>query len=428
MSRHLHVKYLLIGAGVAASSAAQAIRQIDPEGSIHLVGMEHTRPYRRAPLSQNFLRGLQPRDEIFTVPVGWFSQNRVELHTGLRAAHLDVNRKSVALADGDVVAYDKLLLATGGSPRHLTISGANLANVHYLRNLDDADRLHNAVEKAKREGRPHPSGTNGRGVATVIGGGSLGVQLAATLTQLGLSIDLVVAAPHPWKKFAGEATGKFIARYLENHNVRVHTAADPSRLDGEGRVQRVVLTDGRTIPADFVVAAIGLTPNKDLGRGTPINAEKAILADAYCRTNIDDVYAAGDCAAVYDPLFAKHRLFEHYDAAALTGAIAGANMAGLRTPFDTVTTFSSTVFDLTLRAFGSSRPVERHLLRGLPNTDSLSDYLEFGVSPENRIVQILTFSPNLPDETFQKLIYNRLNITGIEEQLKDPKVDLTTLL
>src|SRR5947209_5511196 len=111
MSHHLHMKYLLIGGGLASSSAAEAIRQRDRDGSILLVGMENTRPYHRPPLSKEFLRGLQAREELFTVATGWYTDNQVEMHTGLRAAHVDVNRKSVALANGDVVAYDKLLIA-----------------------------------------------------------------------------------------------------------------------------------------------------------------------------------------------------------------------------------------------------------------------------------------------------------------------------
>src|SRR5947209_18315355 len=128
MSHHLHVKYLLVGGGLASSSAAEAIRRVDRDGSIVLVGLEHTRPYNRPPLSKEFLRGAQSRDELFTVPIGWFSDANVELHTGLRAVQLDVARKTVALANGDVIAYDRLLLATGGSPKHLTIPGSHLPN------------------------------------------------------------------------------------------------------------------------------------------------------------------------------------------------------------------------------------------------------------------------------------------------------------
>src|SRR5258706_9127966 len=227
MSKHQHVKYLRVGGGLASSAAAQAIRAHDAEGAVLLIGQENTRPYNRPPLSKEFLRGQKTREDLFTDYAGWFSDNRIELRTGVRAVRVDPDRKSVAFENGDEILFDKLLLAIGAVPRQLNVPGAKLPNVHYLRTLPEADRLHHAIEKAKHEGRAFErAGKNGpekgRGTVSIVGGGLLGVELAATLTQVGLSVDLIVAAPHPWKRYAGETTGKFITRYLEQHNVRVH--------------------------------------------------------------------------------------------------------------------------------------------------------------------------------------------------------------
>jgi NADPH-dependent 2,4-dienoyl-CoA reductase/sulfur reductase-like enzyme len=165
----------------------------------------------------------------------------------------------VTLANGEGISFDRLLLATGMSPMHLTIPGAELPNVYYLRTLDDVERLGHAIEKAKQEGLKHPAAaaaasgalasarpsSASRGRVTVIGGGPLGVEIAATLTQLGLSVDLVVSHAHPWDKFAGENTGKFLAHYLQQHGVTVHPNRRPLRIEGDGRVQRVVWTSRR---------------------------------------------------------------------------------------------------------------------------------------------------------------------------------------
>lgn len=428
MSQHEHLKYVLIGGGLASSSAAKAIRAHDAEGSILLIGQEATRPYHRPPLSKDFLRGQIAREELFTDFVGWFKEQHVELRTGLRATQLDPSRKCVGLENGDEILYDKLLIATGASPKQLTIPGAKLPNVHYLRNLPDSDRLHNTIEKARHEGRPfeRDGGRKLRGAATVIGGGLLGVELAASLTQLDLFVDLVVAAPHPWNKFAGEMTGKFLTRYLERNRVKLHLNAEPMRLDGDGRVQRVVLSSGETIPCDFVVAAVGIVPHKELLRGTNIAAERAILVDDHTRTSVPDVYAAGDCAALFDPLFGKHRQLDHWDSAAIIGTLAGRNMAGVDTGYDAVSHFATTLFDLRVDAWGEARHIDHRILRGVPNADA-PDFVEIGVSADGRVSQVLAVGHRGEDAALRDLVRRRFPVAGREELLKDPATKLHEL-
>src|SRR5262245_43257531 len=179
-----HVKYLLAGGGLAAGSAAEAIRAHDPRGSILLIGQEVNRPYHRPPLSKQYLRREVPRSELVVEPVGWFDRNNIELRTGRRVAHLDTARHAAILDNGEEINYDALLLAIGASPRPLTVLGADLPNVYLLRTIEDADRLHHAIDKARNEGQKNERGSRGR--ASVIGGGVLGVEVAASLTQLGL--------------------------------------------------------------------------------------------------------------------------------------------------------------------------------------------------------------------------------------------------
>jgi NADPH-dependent 2,4-dienoyl-CoA reductase/sulfur reductase-like enzyme len=201
----------------------------------------------------------------------------------------------------------------------------------------------------------------------------------------------------------------------------------PQRLEGDGRVQRVVLSGGEVVDCDFAIAAVGAVPNKDLLHGTPIAAGRAILADAYCRTNVPGIYAAGDCAAVFDPLFGKHRMLDHWDNAIVTGKLAGRNMAGMSEPYSAVNYFFSDVFELSLSAWGDSRHIDRRLLRGTPNVDS-PDFIEFGVGAEGRIVQVLVVGHSGEDETLRDLVGKRVKVNGNEEALKDPKSDLKGLL
>jgi 3-phenylpropionate/trans-cinnamate dioxygenase ferredoxin reductase component len=415
-----HYHYVLLGGGLTSSSAADAIRQRDPAGSILLVGQEVNRPYHRPRLNTQFLKGEQQRTEIVVEPPGWFNDRHIELTTGRRASNLDTSRRTVTLDSGEEIAFDKLLIATGASARRLGIPGANLPNVFSLRTLDDADRLHNAVGKALREGLRQE---RGRGVAAIVGGGLLGVELAATLQQLGLAVELVMDGSHPWRKFAGPNTGGVAAHCLEKNGIHLHSGQRPARLDGDGRVQRVEMPDGKTIACDFVVTAIGIAPNKEILHGTPITAENAILVDERCRTNIPEIYSAGDCAAILDPLFGKHRLIDHWNNARLTGAIAGANMAGGDVKYEAVNSFRTEVFDLELRCHGEARLVDRRHVRGNLNVES-PDFLEIGVAADGRIAQILAVNHAGEEAEIEALVRQRLQIEGNEEAIKDPSRSL----
>jgi 3-phenylpropionate/trans-cinnamate dioxygenase ferredoxin reductase component len=421
---HLHVKYLLVGGGLASCSAARAIRERDADGSVLLVGQEINRPYHRPPLSKAYLRREVQRDALFAIEPDWFPQHQVELRTGRRVAHLDVSRCAATLDSGEEVSFDRLLLATGSSPAHLNAPGADLPNLFTVRTVEDVGQLHNAIDKATREGHRHD---RGRGRVTVIGGGLLGVELAGSFTQLGLAVDLIVAHAHPWDRFAGESTGRFLTRYLESKGVTVHLNAHPQRLEGDGRVQRVVLEPGRVLPCDFAVAAVGSVPNKDVLRGTPIAAEKAILVDEHCRTNVPDVYAAGDCCVIRDPLFGKYRWIDHWDNAAITGTLAGRNMAGADEPYSTVSTYSTEVFDLTARVWGEARFVDRRHVRGTPKMDAPS-FVEVGIATDGRIAQVLAVGPAAEDPQLADLVARRLAVDGNQELLKDPNVPLSEIL
>ena len=427
-----HYKYVLLGGGIASGSAAEAIRQRDTDGSILLVGQEVNRPYYRLRLHTDYLTRQSKRADIVVHSQTWFAENHIALSTGHRGAHLDTARQTITLDNGEEIAFDKLLIATGANARPLTIPGGNLPNVFTLRTIDDADRLHNAIEKAKAESLHHePSDSTarstGHGVAAILGGGLLGVELAATLTQLGLAVELIVGAPYPWKKYVGEYTGKLVTNYLARHGVRVHLDSRPQQLDGDGRVQRIALNDGRIIPCDFVVAAIGAIPNKDILRGTPITSEKAILADAHCQTNLPGIYAAGDCAAVFDPLFGKHRVIDHWQNAQLTGRIAGANMAGGETSYDSVNCFRTHVFDLQVVGWGESRQVDRRHIRGDVKLES-PNFVEIGVAADGRIAQIIAVGHNDEDQTLESLVKQRASVDGKEESLKDPARPLSEFL
>jgi len=217
------------------------------------------------------------------------------------------------------------------------------------------------------------------------------------------------------------------AQKLWAGTVTIHANARPQRLEGDGRVQRIVMPDGSALPCDFAVAAVGAVPNKDLVHNTPIAAARAILTDAHCQTNVEGICAAGDCAAVLDPLFAKHRVLDHWDNALVTGGLAGRNMAGAAETYSAVNHFFSDVFGLTLNGWGEARHIDHRLLRGTPNVDA-PDFIEFGIAADGRVSQVLAVGHAGDDEVLRGLVAGRVAINGNEELLKDPRSDLRKLL
>ena len=214
---------------------------------------------------------------------------------------------------------------------------------------------------------------------------------------------------------------------MELNGVKIHAHGAPLRLEGDGRVQRVVLPDQTVLPCDFAVAAVGVVANKELLRGTPIAAEKAILTDEYCRTSIEGIYAAGDCAALFDPLFGKHRLLDHFDSARAVGALAGRNMAGANEAYADVSHFGSELFGARLDAWGESRHVHHRLVRGNTSPES-PDFVEFGLSADNRISQVVAVNHAADRDVLRELVKRRASIAGREELLKDPTSRLDELL
>jgi 3-phenylpropionate/trans-cinnamate dioxygenase ferredoxin reductase subunit len=418
MSR-THVKYLLAGGGAAAAAAAAAIRAIDATSPVLMVAQEPVRPYHRSPLSKGYLARRQPRAELFSLGDDWFARHNVQMRTGRRVAHVDTARHAVTLDDGQELGYDRLLLATGAAPAKLDVPGATLPNLFYVRTLADVDRLGHAVDIAK--------GTAGHGRVVVVGGGVLGVELAGTFTELGMSVCLV-ASGHPWRPFAGEPAGHHVERHLARNGVDVRSGRRVVALEGDGRVQRARLDDGAILACDLAVAAVGSTVSRDLLRNTPLRAETAVLVDDRCRTSEPHVYAAGDCCALLDARFGKHRVVDHYDHAVVTGTIAGTNMAGGTAAYDAVTRWTTEVLGLTATVFGDERRVDRRIVRG-STADDGDGFVEIGIGTDGRVAQVLAVGRGNGAgdvEGLQRLVANRVAVDGNEEQLKDPSVPLAT--
>ncbi|CAN7611517.1 FAD-dependent oxidoreductase [Rhizobium sp. LjRoot98] len=344
---------VIVGAGESGTRAAFALREAGYAGTVTLVGVEPHLPYERPPLSK-------PENGAVTMKALCSSQALLDagvtyLH-GVGATALDAGRRAVTLSDGRALAYDKLLLATGARPRKLACKGAERALD--FRTYDDAKAVLSGVDTS-------------RSVA-IIGGGLIGMELAAVLRGKGLAVSVIEAAPKP----LGRAVpSHFAARLHSRHSeegVHFHLGQGVSEI----RHNTVLLADGTSVPADVVVAAIGVQPEIALAEAAGLATGNGILTDAFLRTSDPDIFAAGDCVAV-EQYGGGHVRFESWRNARAQAETAARNMAGAVEPFAAIPWFWSDQYDLVLQVAGLPQPDHQCVMRALP-TGELAFYLDDG--------------------------------------------------
>ena len=404
-------KYLLIGGGLASSQAAKQLREMDPQGPITLVGEESYVPYDRPPLSKEFLRGEKPRDALFFDPEQYFHDHGIELILGVAVRQLMPATKTALLASGETIAFEKALLATGGRPVRLKLPGGDLPGVHYLRMLDDAAALAAEAGRGKQ--------------AVLIGAGFIGMEVAASLTQLGVQVTVIEAQPHIWPRFADASLAGFFQDYCTERGVTFYANETVTEIAGRGRPSSVRTRSGRELPCDFVCIAVGIVPNVELAQQAGLTVNNGIVVNEYLQSSHPDIYAAGDIANYHDPVMGKRRRVEHWGHAEYCGELAGQNMAGARNPYDLLTYVWSDIFDLHLEFAGDESEHDQALLRGRFEDKS------FTVLYLKQHVLTAYFAINTGSKEFpvlQRLIRLKKNLTGKEAQLQDPTFAIRALL
>ena len=325
-----HYRYLIIGAGMTGDAAVRGIREADPSGTIGLIGSEIDPPYNRPPLSKGLWKGKKTRGI-------WRDTGALgaALHLDRTVTTVDVAGKRVTDDHGDVYAYDRLLLATGGTPRRLDIGETD---VLYYRTYRDYERLRALTETGMR--------------FAVIGGGFIGSEIAAALAMNGKSVTWLIQGRGIGARMFPEGLWRFLNDAYGEKGVTVLTGE--TVVDVRRRGWDVVVTThtGRTVDVDGVVCGIGIRPNTDLAEAAGLAVDDGIVVDEHLRTSAADVYAAGDVARFYSPALGTHVRVEHEDNANTMGQAAGRNMGGQAVTYDHLPFFYSDLFDLGYEAVG----------------------------------------------------------------------------
>jgi NADPH-dependent 2,4-dienoyl-CoA reductase/sulfur reductase-like enzyme len=401
------VKYLLIGGGLASNRAAKTLRQKDPEGSICIVGEEAHIPYNRPPLSKEYLRKENSREKLFYDQKEYYEEKSIELKLGCHATELNLTNRTVNFEGGDGIEFEKAFIATGGRPVKLNLPGGDLDGIYYLRNLDDTEAISAEAQSGKS--------------AMIVGGGFIGLEVAASLAQMGLEVHVIESESRIWSRFTDESLSKFFMDYCKEKGISFHTGDVISEFKGDMKVSSVVTGLGEELKCDFAVIAIGILPNTELAKEAGLDVDNGIVVNRFLQTSHPDVYAGGDCANYPDPIFNKRRRVEHWGHAGYCGNLAAQNMVGSQIEYDHLTTVWSDIFDLKLLFGGNEHECDRVLLRGsMEEKAFVAFYLKGNITRAyfsvNSDMKLLRY--------YQRLIKENVDLENREAQLQDIEFDL----
>src|SRR5512142_738706 len=331
--------FVIAGGGLAAAKAAETLRGEGFDGEIVLLGAEPERPYERPPLSKGYLQGSDSRDSVYVHPAGWYAEHGVDLRQGVTVTAIDRGTSTVATSGaggGGELSYDKLLLATGASPRRLDFPGSDREEVLYLRTLGDSDRLRSAFKPGVR--------------VVVAGAGWIGLETAAAARTAGCSVTVLEPQPGALHDQLGPELGAVFADVHRAHGVEFRFGEKAV----EFRPGMVITSGGAEIPADVLVVGIGAAPNDDLAARAGLDVSDGVLTDAALRTSDPDIFAAGDVATSFNPLFGRRIRVEHWANALNGGPAAARAMLGQQVTYDRLPYFFTDQYDLGMEYSGLS--------------------------------------------------------------------------
>ena len=345
--------FVIIGASLAGAKAAEELRERGFDGRIVMIGAERERPYERPPLTKDYLRGESDREKAYVHPGAFYHEQEIELELGVTVSSIDPRGSRVVLDGGHELAYDALLLSTGAEPRHLSVPGAELEGIHYLRTLDDCDVLRRALEPGAR--------------VAVVGAGWIGSELAASARQLGLEVIVIDTLALPNERIFGPGIGRFYRDVHLQHGVEMLFGRGVEAFEGDRAVARVRTSDGAGIDCDLAVIGVGVVPRSGLARDAGLAVENGIVVDERLVTSVPNIFAAGDVANAWHPFYERRIRVEHWANALNQGPAAARSMLGQEVSYARVPYFFSDQYDVGMEYSGYAERWDEVAMRGDPD-------------------------------------------------------------
>ena len=345
--------FVIVGASLAGAKAAAELRERGFDGRVVLVGAESERPYERPPLSKDYLQGKSERDKAYVHDADFYGQQEIELRLGAVVESIDTQASTVALAGGEQLGYDSLLLTTGAEPRRISVPGADLDGVHYLRTVADSDALRERL-------------ASGSGRVAVVGAGWIGSEVAASARGAGLEVTVIDPLACPNERIFGMEIGGFYRDVHLRHGVEMILEDGVEALEGDGAVSAVRTSKGRRVECDFAVIGVGVVPRVSLAEAAGLTVENGIQVDAACKTSAPNVFAAGDVANAWHPFYDRHIRVEHWANALNQGPAAARSMLGDTVSYDRIPYFFSDQYDVGMEYSGYATEWDEVVFRGDP--------------------------------------------------------------
>jgi 3-phenylpropionate/trans-cinnamate dioxygenase ferredoxin reductase subunit len=382
-------RIVIVGAGMAGGRAAESLRKEGYDGGVVLLGAEPERPYSRPPLSKGYFRGEKERSTVYIHPESFYAENRIDLRPGTSASAIDTASREVVLEGGERLPFDRLLIATGSTPRRLQIPGADLQGVHVLRTLADADAIRAAIGEAER--------------IVVVGGSWIACEVAASLRQLGRPVTLVAPRRTLLEGVVGRRIGEVYRDLHAERGVHLRLRTKATRILGTDRVTGVELASGDQVPADLVVAGVGVEPNVKLAADAGLAVGDGVEVDATLETSSPGIFSAGDVASVWNPFLSRRIRIEHVSNARLQGLAAGPLLLGSGEPFDKLPSFYSDQYEYALQYTGYGDPRDQLVVRGSLDERRFTGFMLEG----GRVAAAITVGKPDPALDVERLIRSR---------------------
>ncbi|MGQ0848581.1 MAG: FAD-dependent oxidoreductase [Actinomycetota bacterium] len=341
-------RFVLIGGGQTSASAARTLRREGFDGEVVIVGDEKHPPYQRPPLSKEYLQGASPLEDVWSVSPAWYEDNRVELRLGVEAKEIDRSSREVILAGDSRLAADAVLIATGGRARRLPdVAGERIL---YLRTLEESDQLKVHLGTGRR--------------IVIVGAGFIGSEVSASAREAGAEVIVLEALEVPLERVLGKELGEVCGAVHRYHGVDLRTSTGMESIKETTSGVVVRTTKGEDIEGDAAVIGIGMQPNVEIARASEITVGNGIRVDEFCRTSLEGVFAAGDVANHYHPIFDRRMRVEHFDNATRHGTAAARNMLGMRTPYVDAHWFWSDQYNHSYQYVGHAEKWDKTVVRG----------------------------------------------------------------
>jgi 3-phenylpropionate/trans-cinnamate dioxygenase ferredoxin reductase subunit len=404
-------KYLIIGSGIAGTTAAQTIRNLDPDARIVLAGDEVHPLYSRVALPP-YMRGKTTRERVFLKQPDFYEQQHIEWWASAQATGLDRADQVVAFADGRRVHYERLLIATGSRPRPWNISGGDLDGVLRLRTIEDADHTLARLKQAKH--------------VVIAGGGFIALELIMTMAQEGVATTVVIREPYFWANLLDEESAHLIQQLIHQPHIDFLYGQEVAEVSGRHKVDGVVLSSGKHLKANLVLVNIGVESNSDWLAGSGLELGAGVHTDEFMQSSDASIFAAGDIAEFFDPILGVRHHMGNWLNATITGKLAGHNMAGQRQPMHAVSAYSISVFGTNVSFVGTAQATASMTV--VPRGSAKQGAYGRILVDRGRVVGATLINRFTDKEPISRLVASGVDVTPHIGHLSDVTVDLKHLV